>query len=159
MATLVAIKIATQVPIVIVTGVATRYADPVATLNRVPEQPHNGGVDDDVKVLTDKLAALGKSARRHLDAAERDMAAIRELLPDARKADIGPADIERLIERVYVQGTISRWTRDVAPPRGSGKGKDRKEDAPEEPVPGAASEDDKERLQDKRAKRGHPSVA
>lgn len=52
--------------------------------------------------------------------AEEHRAAIRELLPKARAADVknGPAKLERVIKAVYVRDTISRWTAHVAPPRG-----------------------------------------
>ena len=86
---------------------------PVAMLNRGTRKPHNGGVDDEVKALLDQLDALGKSVRRHEAAAEKDRAAIRKLLPEARAKEIGPADLERAIHGVYVQGTISRWTKHV----------------------------------------------
>lgn len=82
-------------------------------LNRGPGKPHNGGVDDEVKALLEKLDALGKSVRKHEAAAEKDRAAIRELLPEARAKDLGPADLERAIHGVYVAGTISRWTKHV----------------------------------------------
>ena len=72
-----------------------------------------------MKTLLDQLDALGKSVRRHEAAAEKDRAAIRELLPPTRKKGVGPADLERAIHGVYVAGTISRWTKDVAVPRGS----------------------------------------
>jgi hypothetical protein len=41
------------------------------------------------------------------------------LLPKARAADVknGPAKLERVIKGVYVRDSISRWTKDVAPPR------------------------------------------
>ncbi len=52
--------------------------------------------------------------------AEKHRTAIRELLPKARAADVknGPAKLERVIKAVYARDTISRWTADVAPPRG-----------------------------------------
>lgn len=51
--------------------------------------------------------------------AEGHRKAIRELLPKARAADVknGPAKLERVIKGVYVRDSISRWTKDVAPPR------------------------------------------
>lgn len=89
-------------------------------LNRGTGKPHNGGVDDEVKALLEKLDALGKSVRRHEAAAEKDRAAIRELLPQARAKDVGPADLERAVHHVYAAGTISRWTKHVV--LGSGDG-------------------------------------
>ena len=50
--------------------------------------------------------------------AETHRARIRELLTDARRAGHGPAKLERTIHSVYVKDTISRWTKDVAVPRG-----------------------------------------
>ena len=52
--------------------------------------------------------------------AEAHRKAIRELLPKARAASAknGPAKLERVIKGVYVRDTISRWTKDVAVPRG-----------------------------------------
>jgi hypothetical protein len=93
----------------------------MAMLNRAPGRPHNGGVneetDEEVKALLQQLDALGRSVRRREEANEKDRAAIRELLPAARKLRVGPATLERAIHGVYVAGTISRWTKDVAPPR------------------------------------------
>ena len=68
-----------------------------------------------------------KELEEHADAvlrleAEADghRAEIRKLLLKARAADVknGPARLERVIKGVYVRDTISRWTKDVAVPRG-----------------------------------------
>lgn len=52
--------------------------------------------------------------------AEDRRAEIRTLLRKARAESVknGPARLERVIKGVYVRDTISRWTHDVAPPRG-----------------------------------------
>lgn len=73
-----------------------------------------------MKALLDQLDALGKSAREHDAAAERDRAAIRKLLPEARAKGVGPADLERAIHHVYVAGTISRWTKHIVLGGGDG---------------------------------------
>lgn len=68
-----------------------------------------------------------KELEEHADAvlrleaeAEDHRKAIRELLVKARaeSAKNGPAKLERVIKGVYVRDTISRWTKDVAVPRG-----------------------------------------
>ncbi|HEY2087874.1 MAG TPA: hypothetical protein VGH54_17890 [Mycobacterium sp.] len=73
--------------------------------------------------MTDVL----KELEDHADAvlrleaeAEEHRAEIRKLLPKARAASVknGPARLERVIKGVYVRDTISRWTKDVAVPRG-----------------------------------------
>lgn len=76
---------------------------------------HNEGVDDDVQKELDELSELAKRVRRHEAAAEKDRAEIRKRLPRLREADVGPADLERAIQHVFVAGTISRWTKDYAP--------------------------------------------
>lgn len=68
-----------------------------------------------------------KELEEHADAvlrleaeAEEHRTAIRGLLREARaeSAKNGPAKLERVIKGVYVRDTISRWTKDVAVPRG-----------------------------------------
>lgn len=64
---------------------------------------------DDVE----ELRARGRSARRHLDAYNRDIAEIRKLLPTVRAQDpkkYGPRVLEGMIEGVIERGTISRLT-------------------------------------------------
>ena len=63
----------------------------------------------------DELAEIAKRVRRHEAAAEKDRAEIRKRLPGLREQDVGPADLERAIQHVFVAGTISRWTKDYAP--------------------------------------------
>lgn len=71
------------------------------------------------KLLTE-LAQHADEVIRLEAEAEKHRAAIRELLPKARAANVknGPAVLERVIKVVYTRDTISRWTADVAPPRG-----------------------------------------
>lgn len=98
----------------------------VATLRRDPDWTHNEGVADVLKELEEHAKAV-----RRLEAqAEEHRAAIRDLLPKARAENPrknGPAKLERTIKSVYVAGTISRWTKAYAPPRG--KAGQRDEDA------------------------------
>lgn len=71
-------------------------------------------VEDVLKELADhadEVVRLEAEAAKHREA-------IRELLPKARAARIGPAKLERVIKGVYVRDTISRWTKDYAVPRG-----------------------------------------
>lgn len=65
-----------------------------------------------------ELAAEADEVLRLEAEAEEHRARIRKLLPDARKRGHGPALLERTIKSVYVKDTISRWTKDVAVPRG-----------------------------------------
>jgi hypothetical protein len=73
-------------------------------------------VEDVLKELEEHAAAVVRLEAE----AEEHRAAIRELLPKARAASVknGPAKLERVIKGVYVRDTISRWTKDVAVPRG-----------------------------------------
>lgn len=74
------------------------------------------GVSDVLKELEDHADAVLRLEAE----AEKHREAIRELLPKARAASSknGPARLERIIKGVYVKDTISRWTKDVAIPRG-----------------------------------------
>lgn len=72
-----------------------------------------GTVEDDVVL---ELIAEARAALEHEEAAERHRERVRELLPEARKAGHGPADLERMIGQLYVARTISRWTADSAAP-------------------------------------------
>lgn len=73
----------------------------------------------DVKDVLKELEDHADAVVRLEAEAEQHRAAIRELLPKARAADVknGPAKLERVIKGVYVRDSISRWTKDVAPPR------------------------------------------
>ncbi len=75
-----------------------------------------GGVSDVLKELADHADAV---LRLEAEAAEH-RAAIRKLLREARaeSSKNGPAKLERVIKGVYVRDSISRWTKDVAVPRG-----------------------------------------
>jgi hypothetical protein len=74
------------------------------------------GVSDVLKELEDHADAV---IRLEAEAAEHRKA-IRQLLRVARaeSAKNGPARLERVIKGVYVRDSISRWTKDVAVPRG-----------------------------------------
>jgi hypothetical protein len=62
-----------------------------------------------------EAAARAKSAKRHLAAYEADMKCINDMLPALRvDANLGPKEIEELLEGVYDRGTISRKTAKVA---------------------------------------------
>jgi hypothetical protein len=96
---------------------------PVAILRRDPDRLHNERVDAEVEKELAELAAIASRVVRRNAANERDLAEIRKRLPGLREKDVGPADLERAIHSVYVAGTISRWTKDVAPPSNRGKKK------------------------------------
>ena len=74
------------------------------------------GVSDVLKELEEHADAV---LRLEAEAAEH-RAEIRKLLRKARaeSAKNGPARLERVIKGVYVRDSISRWTKDVAVPRG-----------------------------------------
>ena len=65
-----------------------------------------------------ELAEIAKRVVRNEAAAKRDRKEIRDRLPALRKAGVGPADLERAIQHVFVAGSISRWTKDYAKPDG-----------------------------------------
>jgi hypothetical protein len=85
-------------------------------LHRDMGPTHNEGVDDVLKELAEHAEIVLQARATE----EEHLAAIRELLPKARAANVknGPGALERVIKGVYVRDTISRWTKDVAPPRG-----------------------------------------
>lgn len=103
--------------------VAIRMASPVAmsasmsvsALRCDPDCRHNGHVDEETKTELDELSAIAKRVLARRKANERDEEEIRRRLPGLRAKGIGPADLERAVHSVYVQGTISRWTKDSAP--------------------------------------------
>ncbi len=88
---------------------------PVAILRWNPDWTHNDGVDPDIKSELANLSAIAERVIRRKKANERDEAEIRRRLPALRAKGVGPADLERAIHSVFVQGTISRWTKDYAP--------------------------------------------
>lgn len=116
MKTLVAIEVASNTDRHIATEVVMRYAGLVAILCRDPSHCTMKGVSDVLKELEDHADAVLRLEAE----AEKHREAIRELLPKARAASSknGPARLERIIKGVYVKDTISRWTKDVAIPRG-----------------------------------------
>jgi hypothetical protein len=87
----------------------------VGNLHRDRDSKQNGHVDEETKVELEELSAIAKRVLRRREANERDEAEIRRRLPALRAKGIGPADLERAVHSVFVQGTISRWTKDVAP--------------------------------------------
>ena len=78
-------------------------------------------MNDELDVLLKELAEHAAAAKRADATADKHRNAIRELLPQARKAGAGPAELERAILGIYVAGTISRWTRTPGAPRGRKK--------------------------------------
>ena len=85
--------------------------------------------------MTQELAELEAIALRIVrrNAANKaDEKEIRDRLPALRKAGVGPAQLEQTIHRVFVAGTISRWTVEAA---GTGR------KSPDTPKPPALSAD------------------
>ena len=65
--------------------------------------------------MVDDLRARARSARRHLDAYERDMVEIERMLPLVRvEKKLGPRALEEMILGLYDRGTISRKTAEAA---------------------------------------------
>lgn len=87
----------------------------VANLHRDRDWTHNGRVDQQTEQELAEVSAVAKRVIQRRRANERDEAEIKRRLPSLRKAGIGPAELERAIYSVFVQGTISRWTKDDAP--------------------------------------------
>lgn len=87
----------------------------VAALRRDRDWTHNGHVDEETKLELDELSVIAKRVLARRKANERDEAEIRRRLPGLRAKGVGPADLERAVHSVFVQGTISRWTKDFAP--------------------------------------------
>lgn len=85
-------------------------------LHRNRHLPHNEGVDETVQRELDELEAVALRIVRREAANERDRAVIRGKLPELRAAGVKASVLERRIHSVYVAGTISRWTKHVAPP-------------------------------------------
>ena len=86
----------------------------VAILHRDRDCPHNEGVEEKVTQELAELEAIALRIVRRNAANERDEKEIRERLPALRKAGVGPAQLEQAIHRVFVAGTISRWTTEAA---------------------------------------------
>lgn len=87
----------------------------IVNLHRDRDWPHNDGMDHQTERELAEVSAIAKRVISRRTANERDEAEIRRRLPGLRAAGIGPADLERAIYSVFVQGTISRWTKDAAP--------------------------------------------
>jgi hypothetical protein len=87
---------------------------PIATLHRDPSRHHNEGVDKDVEQELADLEAIALRVVRREAANERDREEIRKRLPGLRAKGVGPARLEQRIHRVFVAGTISRWTVEAA---------------------------------------------
>lgn len=87
----------------------------VAMLRRDADRPQNEGVDEDVKQDMADVEAAGLRVARRNAANARDLELIRGKLPNLRKAGLGPAELERLSHAAYVQGTISRMTKEFRP--------------------------------------------
>ena len=68
-------------------------------------------------VLKELEAEASEAIRLEKEAGEHRLR-VQKLLFAARKAGHGPALLERTIHSLYVKDTISRWTKDVAVPRG-----------------------------------------
>lgn len=62
-----------------------------------------------------ELEAIALRIVRRNAANKADETEIRRRLPGLRAKDVGPAELEQRIHRVFVAGTISRWTKDYAP--------------------------------------------
>jgi hypothetical protein len=91
-------------------GLVEYYHDRQLASDR--DWPHNDGMDHQELA---EVSAIAKRVISRRTANERDEAEIRRRLPGLRAAGIGPADLEHAIYSVFVQGTISRWTKDAAP--------------------------------------------
>ena len=102
-----------QIIVLIAMRVAMPARTPVANLRRDRDWTHNGEVDQQTEQELAEVSAIAKRVVQRRKANERDEAEIRRRLPALRKAGIGPADLERAISSVFVQGTISRWTKDA----------------------------------------------
>ena len=75
----------------------------------------NDEVDEETERELAEVSAIAKRVLNRRKANDADEAEIRRRLPALRAKGIGPADLERAVHSVFVQGTISRWTKDAAP--------------------------------------------
>jgi hypothetical protein len=71
---------------------------------------------DEVETLLAALEADAVAALKYDALAEERRQRVRVNLPEARKLNVGPAELERRIHQLFTATTISRWTADVAPP-------------------------------------------
>jgi hypothetical protein len=93
----------------------------VAILRRDPDRRQNVRVGEDLDALLAELERHAAAAVRADRVAAQHKEAIRKILPAARKAGAGPAELERAIRSIYAAGTISRWTAEPGAPRGRKK--------------------------------------
>ena len=89
-----------------------------AVLRCNQDRHQNVQVGDDLEALLAELERHATAAVRHDKMAEDHKEEIRKLLPRARLAGAGPAELERTIRHIYAAGTISRWTATPGAPRG-----------------------------------------
>ena len=87
----------------------------VATLLCDQDWPHNGQVDEQTERELAELSDIARRVIRRRTENKRDEAEIKRRLPALRAKGVGPAELERAIYSVFVQGTISRWTKGDAP--------------------------------------------
>lgn len=87
----------------------------MAGLHRDRDWKHNGHVDEETERELAELSVIAKRVLARRKANDRDEAEIRRRMPGLRAKGVGPADLERSVHSVFVQGTISRWTKDAAP--------------------------------------------
>lgn len=104
-----------QIIVPIASRVAMRVRVSVANLHRDRDWKHNGHVDQQTEQELAEVSAIARRVIKRREANERDEAEIRRRLPGLRAKGLGPADLERAIHSVFVQGTISRWTKGAAP--------------------------------------------
>ena len=67
----------------------------------------------DVDNVVERFDAETKAALRHKAAFERHLAAMYEMLPDMRRAGVGPKDIEQRSGQLIPRDTASRVTAPV----------------------------------------------
>jgi hypothetical protein len=70
---------------------------------------------DDLDQLLAELAADAAVVIEHEPIAQAARDRIRANLPKARRRGVGPTELERLIQGIFVERTISRWTANDVP--------------------------------------------
>lgn len=78
---------------------------------------------DEVKTLLDEIEADSLLALEHDALAEEARQRVRAKLPEARKLDVGPAELERRTHQLWTATTISRWTASFAPENSTRRGR------------------------------------
>ena len=78
---------------------------------------------DEVETLLAEIEADALEALRYDDLAEQARRRVRAKLPEARKADVGPAELERRTHQLWTATTISRWTASFAPENSTRRGR------------------------------------